>query len=1592
MRTMKRGLSWLLMLSMILSLFAGLTFAASVNPAQETPAPTTESAFEFDGGMITGYDVDEGGTDVVIPAAWTDGTKVTGIAAGAFAYNTSITSVVIPSTVKSIGYGAFDGCYALANVYFYGPINNAYENFWGESGYDIADYIEVNFYCKAADESLYDEEYNSFKDYGTVLATISADLADPAYSTSGGEDKPDQPTEPVHKFSFELRDGEAWITGYQAGSTGGEVTLPTTAEIDGKTYDVIGVAAYAFNTTNSSVDDVKDGKAIAKITKITVPMGIKTIETGAFSTMGTVSKDRHVEEIVFNDPDTKFVHTGTDQSFHMSSNPELKSVTLPANLTEITSSMFLNCTALTEMDIPATVTKISQNAFAGCTGLTGLTFTSATPATLEEYTSGGNTTYPFEGCTNLTISVPAASLADYQTAWAAIANDVTIVGYGEDGEDPVIGTVPDFTQDSIEYHVTKFDNTAATGEVEVKYVAKNTGVLTIPETVTKNVNGKEFTFTVTGIGEKAMDQGGYKSSYSSSSYWFTEVNFPSTLTYIREWGCAGLVGVQTIDLSETQITSIGDMAFNGCTNVETIKLPDTLANIGGKGEAVKRDDASIGSDEDVTIGGVDAGAESNAKADGPEAAPTQMAENVFRGCGKLKQFIVKDSNPNFKANNGVLFSKDGTKLIRYPMGNDAATYAIPDGTEVIAEAAFMMPADAKNDGALKAVTFPASLKKIESGAFRQSSLVSVELPNVEYGSYVFDCSKSLTTVTTADGLTKIPEKAFWGCENLKNVTLGASVNTIGKSAFERCGFATIILTNVTEIEDYAFYFSKLETVDVPATTKTGKGAFMNCPALTKATVNGTTLDPYMFFYCTSLNDLSAPNVTQIGECALAYCVELTALPLDNVTTIGHGAFRNCHGLTDVELPATLKDMGKYVFADCGGLLTVKFPDNIGVKILPEGTFYECVHLKKVDLGKAIGGTEGLAFYCAGWYNGLGVDVDTDLTEDVFLRNEFEACFLDLSNQQTLTETTGKDGVTYIWVKTEYKNKVPTFHFKVKGLSGGGCGGGCSGGAQTDEDGFATYTMTPSVTVNYNWGENSSTENLPELFAVYEQNGTGAEVKKVRGYSAYDLRGLAESHKEPETVRRAMRVALFANNELNDDHYQVTRGVAGYQFMGMRGWSIMAATEWVTLEDLEIDLNAGDVLKVTASDGASYTVTYEELEENNKFFPKSKSNGEMTDDGAQIVPAILALTWNTSTIASVNKGGSMTDGAVLDEIAKTSYRSTNFRFAHGLSYDAYHNLPKCDGMTPSDAEVCTGYRLLQKVASFTVVHADGSSDVTPAGGSTGKKADRIENADGSVTTIETRADGSTVETTKYPNGTTIETITSKDGEITAKVNIPMIVKSSVVEVPVSKPSAGMVLVIVNDDGSEEIVRDCVLTKNGLALRAEGTLKLRVIDNTKKFTDMDGHWALDNVTFVAARELFGGVGGGKFAPAQSMTRGMVSTVLARLAGEDTSGSTPWYAKGTAWAAQNGVSDGKNPESPVTREQMATMLYRFAGSPEVSGELSFADAGQVSAWAHDAVLWCVQNGILNGVSGNRLAPQALAQRAQVAAMLQRFLQVTL
>ena len=324
----------------------------------------------------------------------------------------------------------------------------------------------------------------------------------------------------------------------------------------------------------------------------------------------------------------------------------------------------------------------------------------------------------------------------------------------------------------------------------------------------------------------------------------------------------------------------------------------------------------------------------------------------------------------------------------------------------------------------------------------------------------------------------------------------------------------------------------------------------------------------------------------------------------------------------------------------------------------------------------------------------------------------------------------------------------------------------------------------------------------------------------------------------------------------------------------------------------------------------------------------------------------------------------------------------------------------------------------------------SGSVTP-----GTKTDTVKNPDGSTTKTETKADGSKTETTTASSGggSTGTTVTKTDakgnttteasaklsdrdvkeaqekGEAVSvpvkgiaaakdanaatkiKIDVPNNANKTTVEIPVENVTSGTVAVIVHEDGTEELVKDSKPTEHGVQLELSGSTTVKIIDNSKTFDDTKDHWSRDEVNFVAARELFNGVGGNQFGVSQPMTRGMVNTVLARLAGVDTTPSQgqAWYEVGTDWAKKNGISDGTNPTAPVTREQLATLLYRYAGSPSVSGTLHAADAASVSDYAEDALLWANQNGIVNGVGSNTIAPKDNAQRAQVAAMLARYLQ---
>lgn len=149
-----------------------------------------------------------------------------------------------------------------------------------------------------------------------------------------------------------------------------------------------------------------------------------------------------------------------------------------------------------------------------------------------------------------------------------------------------------------------------------------------------------------------------------------------------------------------------------------------------------------------------------------------------------------------------------------------------------------------------------------------------------------------------------------------------------------------------------------------------------------------------------------------------------------------------------------------------------------------------------------------------------------------------------------------------------------------------------------------------------------------------------------------------------------------------------------------------------------------------------------------------------------------------------------------------------------------------------------------------------------------------------------------------------------------------------------------------------------------------------------------WFVSAVQYVTSNSLMNGTSTTAFSPSATMSRGMLMTVLARYAGESTEGGTVWYEKGMNWAKNKGISDGSAPNRNITREQLAAMLYRYAGEPDGAADLSaYTDAGSVSAYAEKAVQWCVKNGILTGKTSSTLAPKATATRAECAAMLQRF-----
>lgn len=330
------------------------------------------------------------------------------------------------------------------------------------------------------------------------------------------------------------------------------------------------------------------------------------------------------------------------------------------------------------------------------------------------------------------------------------------------------------------------------------------------------------------------------------------------VTYIGGWAFNGCTGITSIIIPNS-VTIIGDGAFNNCAGLTSITIPDSVTSIG---------------------------------------------ESAFCGCTSLKSINVVSDNDCFSSDNGVLFDKKKTKLIRYPEGKLEISYTIPNSVTSIGYNAF------RNCAGLTSITIPNSVTCIETFAFHNcTGLTSITIPNsvTSIGYYAFSNCSSLTSITIPNGVTTIKDGTFEDCSNLTSVTIPDSVTSIGWATFHNCKSLTsiIIPDSITDI---------------------GKLAFLECSSLASITIpNGVTIiEELAFSGCNGLTSITIPNsVTSIGNSAFDRCTGITSITIpDSVTSIGDSAFWGCSNLTSVTLGTGVTSIGHHAFSDCGSLINI----------------------------------------------------------------------------------------------------------------------------------------------------------------------------------------------------------------------------------------------------------------------------------------------------------------------------------------------------------------------------------------------------------------------------------------------------------------------------------------------------------------------------------------------------------------------------------------------------------------------------------------------------------------------------------------------
>ena len=441
------------------------------------------------------------------------------------------------------------------------------------------------------------------------------------------------------------------------------------------------------------------------------------------------------------------------------------------------------------------------------------------------------------------------------------------------------------------------------------------------------------------------------------------------------------------------VTGIGDNAFNNCESVKSISIANSVKRIGECAFYGCRISGVLTLPENLEV----------------------LGKGAFQGIGATS-VNISASNASYCTVDGVLFSKDMTKVILYPNGTDSEAYTIPDTVTEIGDGAFYnavlvnvtLPKGLTRIGAeafagcqcLTSITIPESLKCVGESAFStyDDELKSVRISNLrawcditfeDYSAnpllpaeklYLND--KLITELVIPEGVTKIGDYAFTG-NNFKSVVIPTGVTSIGQNAFA----SSVELTSVslpdslTNISNHAFYYcTSLPEITIPdSVTEMGETVFAECIHLTEVTLskNLKCINDYTFSDCAELRQITIPkNVTEVGSCAFYGCNKLSQVQYAGSyvdwEAITIEDENEC--LTDAEIIFGEEVAGKTNIATCSITLeqdsylydgeekTPAVTVKDGDKVLTEGTDYTLTYRNNVDYGTAKAVVKGLGTY------------------------------------------------------------------------------------------------------------------------------------------------------------------------------------------------------------------------------------------------------------------------------------------------------------------------------------------------------------------------------------------------------------------------------------------------------------------------------------------------------------------------------------------------------------------------------------------------------------------------------------------------------